>query len=104
MENLHAKHIRRWVCLLTIFAGFSIQTGFSTPLISACDASTTSSKGMDPVIFSFGCIDGEPGDTICCLLYTSDAADERSSVDLGGWRRELHPTASRFWLIFTLFN
>ena len=24
--------------------------------------------------------------SICCLLYTSDAADERSSVDLGGRR------------------
>ena len=29
----------------------------------------------------------EPGDqTRTCLLYTSDAADERSSVDLGGRR------------------
>ena len=29
----------------------------------------------------------EPGDCpYCCLLYTSDAADERSSVDLGGRR------------------
>ena len=28
---------------------------------------------------------GEQPDT-CCLLYTSDAADERSSVDLGGRR------------------
>ena len=27
--------------------------------------------------------DGQAG---CCLLYTSDAADERSSVDLGGRR------------------
>ena len=26
------------------------------------------------------------GDFILCLLYTSDAADERSSVDLGGRR------------------
>ena len=26
------------------------------------------------------------GDDITCLLYTSDAADERSSVDLGGRR------------------
>ena len=26
------------------------------------------------------------GKTIDCLLYTSDAADERSSVDLGGRR------------------
>ena len=25
-------------------------------------------------------------DDFCCLLYTSDAADERSSVDLGGRR------------------
>ena len=25
-------------------------------------------------------------DTLRCLLYTSDAADERSSVDLGGRR------------------
>ena len=22
----------------------------------------------------------------CCLLYTSDAADEEDSVDFGGWR------------------
>ena len=29
-------------------------------------------------------IDGRSHDT--CLLYTSDAADERSSVDLGGRR------------------
>ena len=26
------------------------------------------------------------GPSACCLLYTSDAADERSSVDLGGRR------------------
>ena len=26
------------------------------------------------------------GNTLVCLLYTSDAADERSSVDLGGRR------------------
>ena len=30
---------------------------------------------------------GEKGEmSWCCLLYTSDAADERSSVDLGGRR------------------
>ena len=26
----------------------------------------------------------------CCLLYTSDAADEEDSVDLGGRRATLH--------------
>src|SRR5678810_754652 len=29
---------------------------------------------------------GGGGNTYSCLLYTSDAADERSSVDLGGRR------------------
>ena len=29
---------------------------------------------------------GFTGDLKACLLYTSDAADERSSVDLGGRR------------------
>src|SRR5678815_2226736 len=28
--------------------------------------------------------DRRRGPSTCCLLYTSDAADERSSVDLGG--------------------
>ena len=30
--------------------------------------------------------DGAPVSLTTCLLYTSDAADERSSVDLGGRR------------------
>ena len=34
-----------------------------------------------PAIASFGIFQ-----FLCCLLYTSDAADERSSVDLGGRR------------------
>ena len=29
---------------------------------------------------------GRGGTSLACLLYTSDAADERSSVDLGGRR------------------
>ena len=37
----------------------------------------------------FDVVDANEQDKIlydCCLLYTSDAADERSSVDLGGRR------------------
>ena len=34
----------------------------------------------------------------CCLLYTSDAADERSSVDLGG-RRILKKKTSRALIV-----
>ena len=32
----------------------------------------------------------------CCLLYTSDAADERSSVDLGG-RRIIKKKKNKGW-------
>ena len=34
---------------------------------------------------------------ISCLLYTSDAADERSSVDLGGRRIIKKKTDYQFW-------
>ena len=40
--------------------------------------------------------DGEGDDDLdACLLYTSDAADERSSVDLGGRRIIKKKTNSR---------
>ena len=35
---------------------------------------------------SFNQSDQTPNEVTTCLLYTSDAADERSSVDLGGRR------------------
>ena len=42
---------------------------------------------VGPRLFSTGTIlYGADGDFKACLLYTSDAADERSSVDLGGRR------------------
>ena len=34
----------------------------------------------------FADLDGDAVPEMVCLLYTSDAADERSSVDLGGRR------------------
>ena len=37
-------------------------------------------------IFKSETIGYEPATVTTCLLYTSDAADERSSVDLGGRR------------------
>ena len=39
--------------------------------------------GQGVVVSEFGYLTDDP---ISCLLYTSDAADERSSVDLGGRR------------------
>ena len=39
---------------------------------------------MDPFIIA--ALAALSANVCCCLLYTSDAADERSSVDLGGRR------------------
>ena len=46
------------------------------------------SDQFDLVISDKKMPDGDGFDVLryCCLLYTSDAADERSSVDLGGRR------------------
>ena len=45
--------------------------------------------GSDEIVNVRGLITdpkGRPVNNATCLLYTSDAADERSSVDLGGRR------------------
>ena len=48
---------------------------------------TIKNVGNQPVIDGYDVLlHGNPGLTDTCLLYTSDAADERSSVDLGGRR------------------
>ena len=41
---------------------------------------------VDPLLRLFGIDKRESERANACLLYTSDAADERSSVDLGGRR------------------
>ena len=47
-------------------------------------AYTKSSGDLGETIMALVCRRKAPPN--CCLLYTSDAADERSSVDLGGRR------------------
>ena len=42
--------------------------------------------GADGVFVGSGIFKAEKPELMACLLYTSDAADERSSVDLGGRR------------------
>ena len=57
-------------------------TVFMAEIIDAVNENTdsTACQGKE------GCHHGETCLTHTCLLYTSDAADERSSVDLGGRR------------------
>ncbi len=65
MKNQHAKHIRNWVCLLAFFSGFLPSFSYAADLLSARNTADLSMQGADPVIFSFGCINGTPGDTVC---------------------------------------
>jgi gliding motility-associated-like protein len=64
MENHYVTHIRNWVCLLAIFAVFSIPFSHANDLIGGT-MNSSSSIGVDSVTFQFNCIDGAPGDTIC---------------------------------------
>src|SRR5678816_1466453 len=57
----------------------------------ACRPPRAPIGGMGPIVGSMTLVwpggrtyPVEPGLSVGCLLYTSDAADERSSVDLGG--------------------
>ena len=51
----------------------------SKPILSKKDSLSPQEKKEEAKFFKVAII-------ITCLLYTSDAADERSSVDLGGRR------------------
>ena len=48
------------------------------------------------------------GEILTCLLYTSDAADERSSVDLGGRRiikkKKNEDISYRYYIITTVIH
>lgn len=75
MENLHVKNIRKWIFILSIFTGFFVQPGLANDLISYREVDAKASNGIDPVIFSFGCINGEPGDTICIPVTVQNFND-----------------------------
>jgi gliding motility-associated-like protein len=67
------KKIRLWLLLLAFFAGFSTPTIFSQDLVTI--KAIPSSRGIDPVIFTFNCINGQPGDTICLPVTVENFND-----------------------------
>ena len=56
--------------------------------------------GLEEVECSLQQIEDELDLVKDCLLYTSDAADERSSVDLGGRRIIKKKTQVHVWVIY----
>ncbi len=67
MENLLVTYMKRWVYLSAVLSGFFLQAGYaeSPEAVYSLYPTSKSTRGMDPVIFTFGCFDGQPGDTIC---------------------------------------
>src|SRR5678815_713638 len=59
---------------------FATNVGFYRPLVTLSFAIDRGVWNLDPRGYAFTNL------MLLCLLYTSDAADERSSVDLGGRR------------------
>nr|MDQ3017408.1 cohesin domain-containing protein [Bacteroidota bacterium] len=73
MENLTFWLRRVWVCCVIWCVGFSCQT-----LLASSSLTSTinySQAGTDPVIFTFNCFDGQPGDTVCIQVTVQNFTD-----------------------------
>src|SRR5664279_6289638 len=97
-------HMRHVLFFLRTRTGFVSQSGWYTSMMKPAASSRAISSPMALLLSSAnrrrGCLTGfasgltwsecsanslgTPGMSLGCLLYTSDAADEEDSVDLGG--------------------
>lgn len=75
MENQTFWNIRNWVWIAVLWVGFSGQSAYASTSESNSDNITNSLSGVDPVTFTFNCIDGKPGDTICIPVTVQDFND-----------------------------
>src|SRR5688572_13028393 len=65
MKNLTLWNKKVWVWIVVLLVGFSGQTVYGSGSNTYKVPFPQHSAGIDPVIFHFDCINGEPGDTIC---------------------------------------
>jgi len=72
MED-QTKKITIWLLVLAFFAGFSTPTLKSQALASVKAIPAT--RGSVPVILTFNCINGQPGDTICLPVTVENFND-----------------------------
>src|SRR5688572_24449399 len=72
MENLTSWRIRVWVLFVITWAGLSGSLSAAPDLFRE---SVSIAAGVDPVIFTFNCIDGKPGDTICIPVTVENFDD-----------------------------
>lgn len=75
MENLTFWKKRVWLCFVALMVGFSWQMAYASEIPGSTSLTVSSCAGVDPVIFTFNCIDGEPGDTICIPVTVENFND-----------------------------
>ncbi len=71
MDTLAIRNISTWICLVALLAGFSI----SPALGQSVGPDQPPVRGIDPVVLTFHCTDGEPGDTICIPVTVENFTD-----------------------------
>ncbi|HZV68215.1 MAG TPA: gliding motility-associated C-terminal domain-containing protein [Saprospiraceae bacterium] len=65
MENQAIWKMRRWLCFLAFCLSFSSTNLIAGSPFNFTPVTNQPSGSLPPVVFTFNCIDGEPGDTIC---------------------------------------
>src|SRR5258706_16310294 len=65
----------KWNWFLAISLGFSLQIGSAGVLPFQASEAILPAPGFPPVIFSFNCIDGQPGDTVCIPVTVTNFTD-----------------------------
>ena len=75
MENLTFWNKRVWYWIVAFWVGFSGLTASASASNIEIDFSKASLSGADPLIFTFDCTDGRPGDTICVPVSVQNFND-----------------------------
>ncbi len=65
MENQTIRNMRSWMWFLAVFLGFSLQNLNANNFSLSPDDLILQPSSGGAVTFTFNCLDGQPGDTIC---------------------------------------
>ncbi|MEP6646197.1 MAG: cohesin domain-containing protein, partial [Saprospiraceae bacterium] len=65
MDNQTTRKTRRWMWFVVICLGFSSHSLFAAAYYHTTPGTSQTKSGVPPVVFTFNCLDGQPGDTIC---------------------------------------
>lgn len=76
MENPAVRKIYNWVSLVALFTvSFQFPLKSQELITSSPSGVVRSVSGIDPVLFTFNCLQGHPGDTICIPVTVENFTD-----------------------------